>query len=73
MIWGYKYFLNAEVYHWAKPGFILTAVLFILVGIPVYLIDSVVAGHAVSGSLALIDVGLVLIGSALVAARRDAT
>lgn len=61
-MWGYTYVLKEPVYRWARPGFILTAVIFALVAVPVYIIDGWDAGHAVSVPLAIADVALVATG-----------
>lgn len=61
-MWGYNYVLEAPVYKWAKPGFILTAVVFALVAVPVYIVDGWDAGHMVSAPLAVIDIVLAATG-----------
>jgi hypothetical protein len=69
MVWGYKYFLNHDVYRWAKPGFIATAAIFVGFGIPTYIFDGWDAGHAVSYPLLAVDVLLVLLAIAATAKK----
>ena len=61
-MWGYSYVLEQPVYKWAKPGFILTAVIFAIVAVPLYIFEGWEAGHAISYPLAVVDVALVATG-----------
>lgn len=61
-MWGYNYVLEAPVYKWARPGFILTAVIFAVVAVPLYVFEGWDAGNLISHPLAIADVALVATG-----------
>lgn len=69
-MWGYNYVLKEPVYRWAKPGFILTAVIFALVAVPIYIVDGWDAGNAISHPLVVADVVLAATGWYLYARGR---
>lgn len=66
-MWGYHLLLERPVYRWARPGFILTAIIFAVGAVPLYILEGWDAGNMISHPLALADVGLVLTGWTLYA------
>lgn len=61
-MWGYNYVLEAPVYKWARPGFIINAVIFAIIAVPAYFAGYTEIGHAVSGALVVGDIIFALAG-----------